>query len=92
MDTTGSNTIQFVDNTRFTSSKWAADAFQLTLSNDSVLTINGADHFTYEVGANITTGDEGTSLTFPELAALFGVSTLPSDNSNTLDGSDLYII
>ena len=92
VDTAGSNTIQFVDNTRFISSKWAADAFQLTLSNSSVLTINGADNFTYEVGANIATGDEGTSLTFPELAALFGVSTLPSDNSNTLDGSDLYII
>ena len=50
VDTNGSNTIQLVDGLSITASKFAADSVQLTLSNGAVITVNGADKFTFDVG------------------------------------------
>ena len=54
VDTSGANKIQLVDGLSVSSSKFAADAVQLTLSNGAVVTINGASNFTYDVGGNAT--------------------------------------
>jgi hypothetical protein len=85
IDTTGSNVIQLVDGLGISSSKFAADAVQLTLTNNAVITINGASNFTYELGGNATSGTSGTSNTLAELAAGMGVPTLPTSGST--DGS-----
>tara|TARA_B110000444_G_scaffold147088_1_gene137533 strand:+ start:30 stop:5018 length:4989 start_codon:yes stop_codon:yes gene_type:complete len=86
VDTSGADTIQLVDGLSITSSKFAADSVQLTLSNGAVVQINGADKFTYEVGGNETAGVTGTSNTFAELASNMGVATLPT-GSTISDGS-----
>ena len=81
VDTSGSNKIQLVDGLSVASSKFAADAVQLTLSNGAVVTINGASNFTYDVGGNATSGVSGSSNTLAEFAASMGVATLPSSGS-----------
>jgi len=81
VDTSGSNKIQLVDGLSVASSKFAADAVQLTLSNGAVVTINGASNFTYDVGGNATAGVSGSSNTLAEFAASMGVATLPSSGS-----------
>ena len=85
VDTSGANKIQLVDGLSVKSSKFAADAVQLTLSNGAVVTINGASNFTFDVGGNATTGVSGSSNTLAQFAAAMGVATLPS--SGTTDGS-----
>ncbi len=90
VDTSGANTIQLVDGLSVKSSKFAADAVQLTLSNGAVVTINGASNFTFDVGGNTTTGTTGSSNTLAEFAAAMGVATLPSSGS-TEGSSDISI-
>ena len=67
VDTSGANKIQLVDGLSVSSSKFAADAVQLTLSNGAVVTINGASNFTFDVGGNATTGTSGSSNTLRNL-------------------------
>ena len=86
VDTNGSNTIQLVDGLSIASSKFAADSVQLTLSSGAVITVNGADNFTFEVGGNETSGVTGTDKTYAALAADMGVASLPTGSTIT-DGS-----
>ena len=90
VDTSGSNKIQLVDGLSVQSSKFAADAVQLTLSNGAVVTINGASNFTFDVGGNATTGTSGSSNSLSEFAAAMGVATLPSSGT-TAGSSDITI-
>ena len=90
VDTSGANKIQLVDGLSIASSKFAADAVQLTLSNGAVVTINGASNFSYDVGGNATTGTSGSSNTLAELASAMGVASLPSSGS-TAGSSDVSI-
>ena len=85
VDTSGSNVIQLVDGLSIASSKFAADAVQLTLNNGAVVTINGASNFTFDVGGNSTSGVTGSSKTLSTFASDMGVTTLPSSGSS--DGS-----
>ena len=85
VDTSGSNTIQLVDGLGIASSKFAADAVQLTLTNGAVVTINGASNFTYDLGGNATSGVTGSSNTLASFASTMGVATLPTSGST--DGS-----
>jgi len=85
VDTSGSNNIQLVDGLSIASSKFAADAVQLTLSNGAIVTINGASNFSYELGGNATSGVSGSSNTLSAFASTMGVATLPSSGST--DGS-----
>jgi len=95
VDTAGTNAIQLVDGLSIASSKFAGDSVQLTLSNGAVVTINGADKFTFEVGGNTTAGVTGTSNTYAELASAMGVASLPTGStisdgtSGTVSGSAL---
>ena len=85
VDTSGANTIQLVDGLSISSSKFAADAVQLTLSNGAVVTINGASNFSFELGGNSTSGVSGTTSTLSGFATTMGVATLPTSGST--DGS-----
>jgi Ca2+-binding RTX toxin-like protein len=95
VDTNGSDTIQLVDGLSITSSRFAADSVQLTLSNGAVVTINNADQFTFEVGGNETSGVTGSSNTYAQLASAMGVSSLPTGStisdgtSGTVSGSSV---
>jgi trimeric autotransporter adhesin len=90
VDTSGANTIQLVDGLSIASSKFAADAVQLTLSNGAVVTINGASNFSYDLGGNATSGVTGSSNTLTAFATTMGVATLPSSGS-TAGSSDVTI-
>ena len=81
VDTSGSNTIQLVNGLSVASTKFAADAVQLTLSNGAVVTINGASNFNFDLGGNTTSGTTGSVSDFAGFAASAGVSTLPTSGS-----------
>ena len=86
VDTSGNNKIQLVDGLSIASTKFAADAVQLTLSNGAVVTINGADKFSFDVGGNATSGTIGAVNTFAEFASALGVSSLPT-GTTLVDGN-----
>ena len=77
VDTKGLNKIQFVDNFQFKETKFAKNAFQITLDNNSIITINSAENFSYEIGANATTNERGITYSYDELAVILGFENLP---------------
>ena len=77
VDTKGLNKIQFVDNFQFKETKFAKNAFQITLDNNSIITINSAENFSYEIGANATTNEKGITYSYDELAIILGFKSLP---------------
>ena len=81
VDTSGANKIQLVDGLSVASTKFAADAVQLTLTNGAVVTINGASNFDFDLGGNSTAGTTGTVKDFAGFAADAGVATLPVSGS-----------
>jgi Ca2+-binding RTX toxin-like protein len=81
VDTSGANKIQLVDGLSVASTKFAADAVQLTLSNGAVVTINGASNFTYDLGGNTTAGTTGSVSSFADFASGAGVASLPASGS-----------
>ena len=93
IDTSGNNTIQIPSNTKVLKTLWTKDAARLTFEDDRVITINGADKFTFNMGGNVTDGSQGQDLEFLDFAKTFGI-----DNVLNLSGSDtgiyfdLYII
>ncbi len=93
IDTSGTNTVQIAANTKVVKTLWTKDATRLTFEDDRIITINGADNFTFNMGGNITNGTEGTYLTFAEFALSFGISdVLGLTGSDTGSVTDLYII
>ena len=81
VDTSGKNIIQLIDGTSIASSKFAADAVQLILSNGAVITVNGSNNFSFELGGNATTGISKVKLSFLEFSSKMGVATLPASGS-----------
>ena len=81
VDTAGANRIQLVDGLSIASSRFASDAVELTLSNGAVVTVNGADNFTFEVGGNDTSGTTGTDQTYSGFASAMGVASLPTGST-----------
>ena len=93
IDTSGSNIIQIAANTKVVKTLWTKDATRLTFEDDRVITINGADNFTFNMGGNVTDGTEGADLTFTEFALSFGISdVLDISGSETGAITDMYII
>ncbi len=93
IDTSGSNTIQIAANTKVVKTLWTKDATRLTFEDDKVITINGADNFTFNMGGNITDGTDGIDLTFAELALSFGIDDILNlSGSDTGTVTDMYII
>ena len=93
IDTSGANTVQIAANTKVIKTLWTKDAARLTFEDDRVITINGADKFTFNMGGNVTDGTDGTDLTFAEFALSFGIDdVLNLSGSDTGTVTDLYII
>ena len=93
IDTSGTNTVQIPANTKVIKTLWTKDAARLTFEDDRVITINGADKFTFNMGGNVTDGTEGIHLTFAEFAISFGIDdVLNLSGSDTGLYLDLYII
>ena len=93
IDTSGTNTVQLPVNTKISKTLWLKDAARITLEDSRVITINGADNFTYNVGGNITEGTVGTDLTFTEFAQSFGINdALNLSGSEGGSYTDMYII
>ena len=93
IDTSGSNTVQIAANTKVVKTLWTKDATRLTFEDDRVITINGADNFTFNMGGNITSGKDGVDLTFSEFALSFGIDdVLNLSGSDTGIITDMYII
>ena len=58
-----------------------------------MITIEGADKFTFNMGGNVTNGEEGLDVTFSEFAFYFGINDITSiSGSETGVVTDLYII
>ena len=77
VDTAGFNKIQFVDGFKFKQTKFANNAFEITLDNNSVIIINAAQNFSYEIGGNITNNEKGNIYSYNELASFIGFESLP---------------
>ena len=77
IDTTGKNIIQLVDGLSISSTNFTTDALRLILSNGSVITINGANEYLYEVGGNITSGVTEEKKSYSDFSKLFGVEQIP---------------
>ena len=93
IDTSGSNIIQIAANTKIVKTLWTKDATRLTFEDDKVITINGANEFTFNMGGNVTDGTEGTDLVFLDFAKTFGINdVLNLNGSDTGLYTDLYII
>ena len=93
IDTSGSNTIQIAANTKVVKTLWTKDATRLTFEDDKVITVNGADKFTFNMGGNVTDGTDGIDLTFAEFALSFGIDDILNlSGSDTGIVTDMYII
>ena len=93
IDNFGSNKIQFPDNTFISSALFTKDALRIVLSDSKTITINGADNFTFNLGANITSGDTSDDLDFITFASWFGVEdVLNLTSSVEASISDVYIV
>ena len=90
VDTSGSNIIQMPKNTKITKAQFASDSVRLTLDEDRVITINGADKHTFNLGGNVTSGDQGNDFSYSEFAALFGIGL--SDLSGVETSNEGYYI
>ena len=86
VDSVGDNIIQFINGLVISKSLFTSDAMRLTLSDGSVVTINGADKFTFELSGNLTDGSSGDKKTFSGFAEFMGIDTLPT--SGTKNGTE----
>ena len=71
IDTSGKNIIQFVDTINILETKISNDALQITLTNNSKITINEANSFQFELSGNVTSGEKGIIYSFDQLTNLF---------------------
>jgi len=93
VDTSGLNKIQIPDGTFIDKTLFTNNAVRLTLDDSRVVTINGADKFIYNLGANVTSGDTNKDLSFTEFASWFGVDDI-LNSSGSFDGPiiDVYVL
>lgn len=84
--------IQIPNNTYIDSILFTSDAIRLTFSENREVTINNANKYTYNLGGNITAGDEGTNLTFLEMAEIFEINDVLSISGSETGLADMYII
>ena len=71
IDTSGKNIIQFIDTINIVETKISNDALQITLSNNSKITINEANTFQFDLSGNVTSGEKGIIYSFDQLTNLF---------------------
>ena len=90
IDTNGKNIIQLVDDIDFIQTKITKDALQITISNNTKITINGADRFQFELSGNITSAKEGSFYSFDEFTIL--LTEGKNINENTVSINKNFII
>lgn len=80
-DTVGSNTLQLIAGLTIASSKVTANALQLTLNNGAIISLLGADTFTFEVAGNPFAGP-GTMQTFSQFVTTsLGLASVPTGSA-----------
>ena len=85
VDNSGNNIIEIPDNTLISKIEFTETALRITIDLNKVITINGADKFTYKLSANSLNSDSGVTFTYSGLAELFGVNQ-PITSLRTLTG------
>ena len=91
-DTLGSNTIQLDGDLAIASSQVTANAMLLTLTNGAVITILGADSFTFQTGGDGTTGVGGTLQTFSEFVTTgLGIAAVPAAGAPAATGGAVTV-
>ena len=80
IDTSGKNIIQLVDDINFIQTKITKDALQITISNNTRITINGAERFQFELSGNITNAKEGSLYSFDEFTILLNEGKKINEN------------
>ena len=84
--------IQIPDNTYIDNVIFTSDAIRFTFSENREVTINNADKYIYNLGGNVTSGDNGTDLTFLEMSEIFEINDVLSLDGPEIGVADLYII
>ena len=97
IDTSGKNIIQLVDDINFIQTKITKDALQITISNNTRITINGAERFQFELSGNITNAKEGSIYSFDEFTILLNEGknineNIVSINKNFIIGEGKLLI
>ena len=97
IDTSGKNIIQLVDDINFIQTKITKDALQITISNNTRITINGAEKFQFELSGNITNAKEGSLYSFDEFTILLNEGknineNIVSINKNFIIGEGKLLI
>ena len=78
-DSVGANTLQLIGGLTIASHKISGSSIQLTLSNDAVITVLGANNFNYKVGGNPLSGVDGVSKSFQAFATeSLGATEIPT--------------
>ena len=84
--------IQIPDNTYIDNVIFTSDAIRFTFLENREITINNADKYIYNLGGNVTSGDNGTDLTFLEMSEIFEINDVLSLDGPEIGVADLYII
>lgn len=83
-DTLGSNVLRLVNGVSIRSSIVTSSIVQLTLSNNAVVKILGANAFRFEFGGDILTGSNASKQTFTEFVTqTLGVASVPATGTAT---------
>ena len=63
------------------------------MSNSKVITINGANNFSFNLGAHVTSGDTSDNLNYVEFANIFEISDV-LNLSGSLESiiTDMYLL
>ena len=92
VDSSGENTIQIPDNTYIDSITFTKDSMRIVLESSKTITVNGSDKFNYNLGGNVTSGDAGETLSYSDLASVFGINDVLNLGGAESGTSDLYIV
>lgn len=91
-DAEGANTIQLIQGLEIASSSVTANAMQLTLNNGAVITILGADDFSFQTGGDGVSGAGGTVQSFSDfVTTVLGLETIPTGNT-LVQGGPVYVV
>ena len=88
-DTVGANSIQLATGLSIKSCKVMTNTLQLTMDNNSVVNVLGADKFTYEAGGNTSAGINQTDISYASFVANILGLTMPTGSAIVSGGAVL---
>ncbi len=86
-DTVGANSIQLAAGLSIKSCKVMTNTLQLTMDNNSVVKVLGADKFSYEAGGNSTAGINQTDISYASFVANILGLTMPTGSAIAAGGA-----